>query len=388
MKTSNFFMGYKRPDGRVGVRNQIAVVPAVGCANGVVDEICREVEGVINLKHQHGCGRMPEKQMHTDALIGLGANPNFYGTLVVGLGCEVIPPTEIYEGIKKSGTRCELLVIQEDGGSRKTAKKGIEIVKTMIEEAKSVERTEEPLSKLIIGLECGGSDALSGVTANPSIGKASDWIVGRGGSSILTETTEMIGAEDVLKERCLTDEVRDKLLNRISETESQTFDLLGKGAGRIISPGNMEGGMSTIQEKSLGCVKKGGSTPIVEFLEYGQKPTKNGLLFMDGPGYDIESLAGLFATGAQIAFFSSGRGNPIGFPGMPVIKVSSNSNVYNKMKDDIDVNAGEIFEGKTLDDIGNIMINKVLSVIDGEETKSEINKQNGVVSLYSYSRSF
>lgn len=384
----NTFMGYKRNDGRIGVRNYIIVLPTVSCANAVADNISKAVDGVIALPHGHGCGRFPEIEMHTQTLAGIASNPNIYGVLVIGLGCETILAQKLVPLIEISGKPVESLIIQEDGGSRSTTEKGIRIVQEMLADSKKIKREPFPFSDLMIGLECGGSDALSGVTANPSIGLLSDWVVEQGGTTILTETTEMIGTEEILREKARCPQVAEDIVKIVKRTESEVVSVLGDVASRIISPGNMDGGMSTIQEKALGCIRKGGSSPINEVLEYGASPTKRGHLLMNGPGYDVESLSGLVAAGCQILVFSTGRGNPIGFPTAPVIKVASNSKLFKSMNDDMDINAGSIIDGRELSDVGNELVDLVKNVASGQQTKAELNKQSGILCLYSHSRSF
>jgi altronate dehydratase large subunit len=381
------FSGYRRPDGGIGVRNYVAVLSTVCCANAVAEQIANAVPECRSICHGHGCGRRLERPMHNNALIGLGTNPNIYGVIEISLGCEGTPAGPLREAIAASGRPVELFVIQ-DMGTQKTVERGIELARKMVQDASKLRREEFPVSELMLGLECGGSDALSGVTANPSIGVLSDWLVEQGGTTVLTETTELIGTTHILSRRAVNGAVRRRIEQVVEDAHKNTLDVLGENAARAIAPGNMDGGMSTIQEKALGCVRKGGTSTINEVVDYGIKPTKKGLVIMDGPGFDAESLSGLGAMGCQVMIFSTGRGNPLGFPIVPVIKVASNDRVYERMKDDIDLNAGMLLdEDYSFDDVRRDFSDFLLRVAGGEKTKAEINGQSGYVCLWSYSKS-
>jgi len=383
------FMGFERPDGCVGIRNHVAVVPSVSCANGVVQAIAGQVPEAVPLYHCHGCGRGgADLELHQRALQNLARNPNIAALLVVGLGCEPLRAEGIALAVASSEKPVKHLVIQEEGGSKKTAARGVEILREFLAHAAELQRKPIPLNRLTLGLECGGSDAFSGLTANPAVGVASDWLVDSGGTVILTETTEMIGTAHILARRAADDEVAHRISKIISETEKKTHEVLGPLAKFVISPGNMDGGMSSIQEKSLGCIVKGGTKEISQVVDYAEPPEKKGLIIMDGPGYDTDSLTGLAAAGSQLIIFTTGRGNPIGFPVVPVIKVASNSRVYRQMLEDMDINAGAILEGKSMEDLGAEIIDLVKKVISGMPTKAEINEQNGMVCVYTRNTSF
>ncbi|MDR1272533.1 MAG: UxaA family hydrolase, partial [Clostridiales Family XIII bacterium] len=326
------FMGYPRANGTAGIRNYVVVIPTVACVNGVADSIARRVPGVIPLFHGHGCGRMaPDLTIHTRVLAGICKNPNVYGVLAIGLGCEFIKVKPFAELVAESGKPVEYLNVQTDGGTVKVVEEGSKIVQRLLGEAAAQEKQEFGLDKIVMGLECGGSDALSGVTANPAVGKVTDWLVDNGGTAILTEVTEMIGTQHILKKRCATPEMGDYLAGVIDQQEADAASILGEGTSKaIISPGNMDGGMSSIREKSLGCICKAGTSTINEVVAYGAEPTRKGLVVMEGPGYDIDSIAGEAASGCNIMIFTTGRGNPVGFPIMPVIKVASNSDLYGR----------------------------------------------------------
>ncbi len=383
------FQGFARPDGSAGIRNHVAVIPSVACANGVVAAIAREIPEAVPLFHGHGCGRGGEDLgIHFNALANLARNPNVNSVLVIGLGCEVIKAEYLAERMSHSGKTVEYLNIQDVGGSRKAAARGAEIVREMVAGAVQQQRVPCPLSAVVMGLECGGSDAFSGVTANPSVGLVADWLVEEGGTAILTETTEMIGTSHILERRSRDEKVAGEVAARIASAECRTHEILGPLASQVIAPGNMDGGMSSILEKSLGCILKGGSTTINEVTDYGQAPAGKGLVIMDGPGYDVESIAGLAAAGCQLMIFTTGRGNPIGFPLVPVIKVASNARLYRSMEDDIDLNAGAILEGKSMRDVAEEIKALVLKVLDGEATKAELNGQEGILCLYSVTPAF
>jgi altronate dehydratase large subunit len=380
--------GYMRPDGSVGIRNHVVIIPTVACANGVADMIGREVRGTVPLLHGHGCGRALEIGMHMNALSGLGKNPNVSGAIVIGLGCETISALAIASEIAQTGKPVESFVIQNEGGSRKTAAKGIRSAKKMVEDASGMKRIKCPLESITIGLECGGSDAFSGITANPALGLVSDWLVDAGGTVALTENTEMIGTSQILSRRAKTPEVAQRIVQIIDAAEKRTKDILGPLASYVIAPGNMDGGMSSIQEKSLGCICKAGSRPINEVVEYGRNPKGTGLVILDGPGYDMESMAGLGAAGCQLIIFTTGRGTPCGFPIIPVIKVSSTSRLFFAMEDDIDVNAGTILEGVSLERIAEEIIDLSIDVMSGRKSKAEVNRQGGILCLYATTPAF
>ena len=382
------FLGYRRPDGKVGVRNYVAVISTVVCANSVVNAISRQAPDVKPIMHTEGCGRGPaDVQMTTRTLVGLGSNPNVAAVLLVSLGCEVIKPDFLVPGLSSSGKPLEVLSIQQEGGSVKAAAKGVEICKRLLAEAAKQERIEADWSELILGLECGGSDAMSGVTANPTVGRAVDWLVERGGSAILSETTEMIGTEEVLARRAVDPVVAERLKKLIKGKWQEAQDVLGPMAHLVISPGNMDGGLSTIQEKSLGCVIKGGTSTIQEVLDYSEAPTRKGLSLMDTPGSDIFSLTGMAAGGAQVIVFTTGRGTPAGFPLAPVIKVASNNETFENMRDDMDLNAGEIIEGASIEAVDGKLIETIQRVCNGEPSKAEANG-NDLLAIHTLGPSF
>jgi altronate dehydratase large subunit len=367
------FHGFKRENGRYGVRNHIIVISSVCCANGVVAAIERECPDVIMVQNAYGCAFGPQDVMTQFAVLtGLANNPNVGAVLIVGLGCEIFPAKNYVDAIK--GKPVEAVVIQ-DAGSAATTRKGIEIVARFREQLSAQRRVEAPFSDLIVGLKCGGSDAFSGVTANPAVGSAVDLLVEAGSTAVMGEVTEMIGTAHILKKRCVDSRLGNELAHLITDHDKDVHEALGELAGLVISPGNMDGGLSSITEKSLGCNAKSGSTAIQELVAYGAVPSKKGLVIMNTPGYDIDAMAGMAAGGAQIILFTTGRGTPAGCPAVPVIKISSNSQIFRKMEGDIDINAGSILdEGKSIDEVGHEILTQICEIADGKLTCAEINR--------------
>ncbi len=382
------FPGYERADGTVGIRNHVAIIPSVSCANGVVANIAKAVPEAVPLFHSNGCGRGgTDMELHSRTLQNICKNPNIAAVLIVGLGCEFVNP-EGMSMVSAFAGRTQAKLMIQDQGSKKTEAMGIEIVRGFLKDVAKLEPKQFPLDKLIVGLECGGSDAFSGVTANPAVGVASDWLVDVGATVMLTETTEMIGTSHILEARAADAETAEKIKTIIAETEQKTHEVLGPLAKVAVAPGNMDGGLSSIREKALGCIIKAGTRRIQQVVDYAEVPGKKGLVIMHGPGYDTESMTGLAAGGAQLIIFTTGRGNPIGYPVVPVIKVASATGMYNRMKDDMDVNAGEILEGKSLEQKGGEIRDLILRVINGEKTCAEANGQNGIMCVYTTTTAF
>ena len=377
------FLGYKRSDCSVGVRNHVAVLPSVACANGVAAAIVRQIPEAVLLQHSIGCGRGGlDNEVHTRTLENLCRHPNLAGVLVVGLGCEVLKSEQLEQVAAQAGKHVQRVVIQEEGGSRRTTARGVELLRELVDRAKEIEPGAVPLDRLIVGLECGGADAFSGVTANPAVGRACDRLVDQGATVILTETTEMIGTAHILSRRAADVEVGAQIEEIIGRQEQKCADVLGPMAELVISPGNMDGGMSNIREKALGCIVKAGTRPIQEVIGYAEKPTRRGVVIMDGPGYDTDSLTGMAAAGAQAMIFTTVRGNPIRFPMVPVIKVISTTQAYRRLEDDMDVNAGTVLEGQSLEQVGDQISDVLWRVANGEPTKAEINQQDGILCVY------
>jgi altronate dehydratase large subunit len=372
------FLGYRRENGSVGVRNLIAIIPSVFCAAKVAQRIALNVPGAINFSHPVGCSQVGEDlEITAKTLIGIGRNPNFAGVVVVGLGCERFSATELTDGIAPTGKMLETVVIQQVGDSMKAIEVGTRYARAMQQRASTMRREEIDISELMMGVNCGGSDTTSGLVANPALGIASDRLVAQGGSSILTELTELIGTEHILARRAVSPEVARDILTVIGNMEArlkqQTQNSSNNQRKHLISTGNYDGGLSSVVEKSLGSMKKSGNALFQEVFKYGDAPTRKGLLLLDGPGHDGEATTGQAAAGAQIICFPTGRGTPTGFPGVPVIKITGNPRTYERMKENIDINAGAVITGeKSLQDMGEEIYQEILAVASGKMTKAEV----------------
>ena len=366
--------GYRRENGKVGIRNYVAIISSVVCANRTVEMIAAHVPGTIPITHQHGCsqiGRDHEQTVHT--LTGFGKNPNVAAVLVVGLGCEGLQPKDLAAGIGVTGKPVAYITIQDEGGTLKTVAKGTEIVMDMVMNAFQIQRQPIDISEIILGLECGGSDTTSGLAANPATGFACDLLVEAGGTAILSETTELTGTEHVLAKRAKNPEVAKQIYEIVAnvEKEAKRFGVDIRGSNP--TPGNIEGGLTTIEEKSLGCIYKAGSSIINEVIGYADEPKEKGLVIMDTPGQDMESVIGMIAGGAQIVVFTTGRGTPTGSPITPVVKICANPRTVKTMKDNIDIDASTIITGhKKIEEVGRDIFAEYLQIINGKPTKSEI----------------
>lgn len=367
--------GYAREDGSFGIRNHILVIPASVCASETASRIAARVDGAVAIPHQHGCCQVGADLVQTiRTLIGFGRNPNVGGVLVVGLGCEGIQANVISDGIRDTGKPIGTVIIQDEGGTPNTIEKGVRLLQEIAGEVKKAKISEFDISELILGLECGGSDPTSGITANPVIGAASDILIGQGGSCILSETTEVIGAEHLLEKRFHDENARARFLEMVDDVEKKAIAMGSDLRGTQPTPGNIAGGLTTIEEKSLGCMFKAGDSDFEGVLEYGEllPPSKKGLYFMDTPGEDIDSITGMIAGGAQIIVFSTGRGTPTGSPIAPVIKLTGNPETYSRMKVNIDLNAGSVIsEGKTIREVGKELFDMIVEVSNGKLVKAE-----------------
>lgn len=388
------FRGYLRPDGRVGTRNSIAVISTVNCSASTSNLIAahfrdrswREefpnVDDVFAITHKGGCGLPfggPDHALLERVLAGFANHPNVAAYVIVGLGCEVSYAQHLVEVQDlrlrgKPGTpeaaRPRVLNIQDQGGITKTVEAAVEAVRQLLPFANEWKRTEQPASKIVLALECGGSDGNSGVTANPALGVAADLLIAQGGSAVLGETTEIYGAEHLLTRRAVSREVGEKLVERIKWWEWYT-GLFGAEINNNPSPGNKAGGLTTIYEKSLGALAKGGSTPLVDVIEYAEQVTKPGLTFMDTPGYDPPCTTGLVGGGANVLVFTTGRGSVLGLRPCPTIKAATNTPMYERMVDDMDFNAGPILDGEGVEEVGARLFDLILDVASGQPTKSE-----------------
>lgn len=374
MSDTNTFLGYPRSDGRVGIRNLVAVIPTCGCANHAAERIARQVPGAAFIDYVGGCSETnADLEVAIDCLAGLGQHPNVIGTVLVSLGCEALDARRLAERIGTGRAPLEFLVIQEESGVRRTVERGAQAARRMADAARHLAREECPAAALTVGLECGGSDATSGMAANPAMGAFSDLLVAQGAQVVLAETSELLGAEHLLAARAATPQVRERLLAVIAECErflkATGEDFMGKQP----TPGNVRGGISTVEEKALGDVLKGGTTPVVDVLAYGQPPRLPGLSFMDTPGNDPASVTGLVAAGCQIVAFTTGRGNPMGNAIAPVIKITGNAETYGRLTEDMDIDASPIVAGlETIHEVGRRIYAYCLRVASGEQTAAEI----------------
>jgi len=380
------FLGYQRADGRVGTRNMIAVIASVNCSAHVVREIAHHftpeqlmgypnVDGVIPVAHLSGCANQiggADYRLLQRTLAGIARHSNIGAYVLVGLGCEVNQISDLMAnyGLGEGDFQPPTLTIQESGGIRKTIQAGIAAVDALLPVVNTVERTPQPISELVVGLQCGGSDGWSGVTANPLLGLAADALVRQGGTVVLAETPEIYGAEHLLTRRAASAEVGQKLVDKVRWWEEHTRRLHIE-IDNNPSVGNKVGGLTTIYEKSLGAVAKAGSTPLTGVYEYAQAVTTRGFTFMDTPGYDPVSVTGQVAGGCNLIVFTTGRGSVFGFKPAPSIKVASNSEIYLRMEDDMDVNAGQVLDGVAMETVAAELLDRMIAVASGQPSKSE-----------------
>jgi altronate hydrolase len=392
-------MGFDRGPGkpphlRYGTRNYLAVISTVNCsastskyiadrvrAAGILDAY-PDVDGIVAIVHRQGCAMQydgPDHQQLDRTLAGFARHPNIGAYILVGLGCEIVQASHLIEHeklnlVQLNGAKSTPLAlsIQECGGIGKTVEAGVKAVAELLPRVSEARRVQLSAKHIILGTNCGGSDGNSGVTANPALGVASDLIVQQGGTSILGETPEIYGAEHILTRRAVSKEVGEKLVERIKWWEWYT-SMFGAEINNNPSPGNKEGGLTTIYEKSLGAIAKAGSTAMVDVYHYAEPVTAKGFVVMDTPGYDPVSMTGIVAGGANVCVFTTGRGSVFGCKPAPSIKVATNSPLYNHMIGDMDINAGKILEGVAVEAVGKEIFEKILSVASGEKTKSEIN---------------
>ena len=370
------FLGYKRPDGSVGIRNHVVVMPGVVCADVAARKIAAAT-GATYLQNPHGCGQTKADTARTlNILSGLLANPNVYGALIVGLGCEFLNESSYRDAVesKSPGKPIRYISLQADGGVAKTVEKGIPLIRELMDEAAKCERVPCPLSELILGLECGGSDPTSGSSANVVLGEVSDRLVDLGGTTVISETVEAIGAEHILRDRGATPEIGQAIYDCIRNKDA-AFAALGENIRSCNpSPGNIKGGISTLEEKSLGCINKSGTRPLTALVGYGDPVKTRGAVFMDTTAFDAASTTAKIAGGCQIVVFTTGLGNPIGSAIAPVIKMTGNSNTYARLTDMLDFESGATLSGeKTVAQSADELMDLILRVCGGELVKAEIN---------------
>lgn len=373
------FQGFRRKNGDVGVRNGLWIVPTVGCVNGIAEQILslfrQEIgnefspfDHYLVIKHQYGCSQLGDDHEHTKAILSnIIQHPNAGGVLVLGLGCENNRLSELKEGVPfYDEDRVKFLNSQDVNDEVEV---GVKLLKEIYEAAKEDRREEVPLSALKIGLKCGGSDGFSGITANPLLGKFSDYLVAQGGTTVLTEVPEMFGAEALLMERAINEKVFHKIVQLINEFK-QYFIRHGQPIYENPSPGNKEGGITTLEDKSLGCTQKSGTSPVMDVLKYGERLQQNGLNLLNAPGNDLVASTALAAAGCQIVLFTTGRGTPFG-TFVPTIKISTNTSLYKTKRHWIDFNAGDLLEGKSWDEVLRDFISYVIEVANGQKVNHE-----------------
>lgn len=377
---SKTFMGYKRKNGDVGIRNELLIVPTVGCVNGIGEMIIKEfkakikiekIDDVIVYKHNYGCSQLGDDHENTRKILAdIVKHPNAGGVLVLGLGCE----NNVVEEFKKElgeydGNRIKFLVSQAVGNE---IDEGVNLLKQLYETMKDDRRVEVPISQLKIGLKCGGSDGFSGITANPLLGEFSDYLVNNGGTTILTEVPEMFGAETILMDRAESKEVFDKVVHLINDFKSYFLEN-NLPIYENPSPGNKEGGISTLEDKSLGCTQKGGNSIVVDVLQYGETAKNRGLNLLNAPGNDLVASTALAASGCHMVLFTTGRGTPFG-SFVPTVKVSTNSKIYQLKSHWIDFNAGILLEDKPMEEVLDDFIEYIINVANGKYVNNEKNE--------------
>ncbi len=385
------FQGYLRPDGKVGTRNYVAIISTVNCSASVshfIKERFRaedlrcdfpNIDGVIALTHKVGCGIPAAESLKLleRVTVGMAHHPNISGYVMIGLGCEMnqvglLRKNYDLDKIKPGENAPTFMTIQGTGGVRKSVEAGVAAVAKLLPVVNEARRTAQPISKLVLAENCGGSDGNSGITANPALGMASDRLVSHGGTSVLAETPEIYGAEHLLIHRAVSQAVADKLIRQIHWWENYAR-LFGASIDNNPSYGNKEGGLTTIYEKSLGAIAKGGQAPLAAVYDYAEEITTPGFGFMDTPGYDPVSMTGLVAGGCNVGVFTTGRGSVYGCKPAPCIKVATNTTLYNWMEEDMDLNAGTILDGtETVEQVGQRIFEKIIAVSSGEPTKSEL----------------
>ena len=368
------FWGYKRSEGRAGIRNHVLILPTCVCGSETARIVASQVRGAVNIVFNTGCS---DVQANTDmsqkVLTGFACNPNVYGVVIIGLGCETVGHKPLREKIQKMTSKPVVSFgIQEEGGTLKTIEKAVRAAREMASDAGRQQKELCDISELLLGIECGGSDATSGIASNPAVGELSDLLVDLGASTMMSESIEWIGGEHVLAKRAATPEIHNQIIQVCKDYEAHL-----KAAGQDCragqpTPGNKAGGLSTLDEKSLGCIRKGGTRPIVEVLEQAARPTKRGAVVMDTAGFDISSITSMAAGGCNAIIFTTGRGTPTGNAIVPVLKVTANARTFQMMDDNMDVDLSAIVSGeKTYKEMGRELLGTIEDVCNGRLTKAE-----------------
>ncbi|GAB6156691.1 UxaA family hydrolase [Desulfosporosinus burensis] len=367
------FMGYKRPDGRVGIRNHVAVIAAMDNVNNIVRNIATQVKDVMPLTIWYGRGQYgADEELTFRTLAGMGANPNLHSVLIISL--EPVSAKKLAKAIMElSGKRVEIVTVQECGNSINATAAGVEIAMDMVTQASEQQRELVGFDKLVLAVECGGSDTTSGIGSNPVLGKVADWVIDNGGTVVLSETSEFLGAEHILSGRAVNEDVRQKILSIVNNVEAQATARGVSILGANPVPDNIAGGLTTIEEKSLGAIIKGGSKPIQGVLEYAEPPRGTGLYLMDTPAPALESMTGLAAGGVQVILFSTGKGNIVGCPICPTAKITANPVTAKRMAPNIDLDVCDVFYGNiTAEEGADPLRDLVVRICNGRKTRAEI----------------
>lgn len=368
------FWGYKRKEGRAGIRNHVLIMPTCACGSESCRIVASQVRGAVNIVFNTGCSDVADNTaMSQKVLTGFACNPNVYGVVIIGLGCETVPHNKLREKIQKMTSKPVVSFgIQEEGGTLKTIEKAVRAARDIAAEAAMQQKELCDISELLLGIECGGSDATSGIASNPATGELSDTLIDLGASTIMSESIEWIGGEHVLAKRASTPEIHNQIIQVCKNYEEHLLKAGQDCRAGQPTPGNKAGGLSTLDEKSLGCIRKGGTRPIVEVLEQAECPTKQGAIVMDTAGYDISSVTSMVAAGCNAIIFTTGRGTPTGNAIVPVLKVTANARTYEKMQDNIDIDLSDIIKGtRTYQECGKDMVKDILDICNGKMTKAE-----------------
>ncbi|MEA4954432.1 MAG: UxaA family hydrolase [Pseudoflavonifractor sp.] len=379
------FMGYVRPDGQVGARNHVAVIPSVTCAGDVASAIVRQVAGTVGYFHHQGCCQLPpDLDRVTETLISLGKSPNVGAALIVSLGCEGTDHERLTAELRKTGKPVRIIRIQELGGVSAAIKEGIDAASELVMAISGLQRQRVGIDRVTMSIKCGASDTTSGMASNCVIGYVADKLVDLGATVVFGETTEFLGGEHLLARRAVSEPVARKIFEIVNRMETRAKSIGCDMRRGQPTPGNMEGGLSSIEEKSLGAIVKSGTRPIQGVLEYPETiGDRKGLWIKDTPGREPEILTGMAATGAQFMMFSTGRGAPQGFPTMPVFKVCGNPNTYERMRHDMDLNAGRIITGeKSIEEVGEEAYAAILELLSGKHTKNETLGYHSSIDIY------
>lgn len=368
------FWGYRRSEGRPGIRNHVLILPTCACGSESSRVVASQVRGAVNIVFNTGCSDVAANtEMSQKVLTGFACNPNVYGVVIIGLGCETVPHKALREKIQTmTGKPVVSFGIQEEGGTLKTIEKATRAARDMAMEAAMQQKELFDVSELFLGIECGGSDATSGIASNPAVGELSDILVDMGATTMLSESIEWIGGEHILAKRGADAGIHNQIIQVCRDYEEHLTRAGQDCRARQPTPGNKLGGLSTLDEKSLGCIRKGGTRPIVEVLAQAQRPSRRGALAMDTAGYDISSVTSMVAAGCQAVIFTTGRGTPTGNAIVPVLKVTANERTFRHMEDNMDVDLSAIIRGeKTYQEMGSELVDTIEAVCNGKMTKAE-----------------